>query len=771
MTLSANPAGSAVEVDSSVADLVEELATRLRAGEPVDLEAYIQAHPAQAERLRPLLPTIGLLAALGRSAASESSSPRMSDGDPADGTLGDYRIHREVGRGGMGVVYEAEQISLGRRVALKVLPFAATMDPRQLQRFHNEARAAASLHHEHIVPVFAVGCERGVHFYAMQFIEGKSLAELIAAQEPSSRGLAPPEGGVATAICRAFPARESLAAPAPDTRTVAAASTEAAPREVAYFRRVSEWGIQAAEALEYAHALGIVHRDIKPANLMVDGQGKLWVADFGLARTVNDAGLTMSGDLLGTLRYMSPEQALARHGLVDHRTDVYSLGATLYELLTGRPAVAGQDRQEILKRIADEEPARATDWGVPPDLGTIVLKALAKEPADRYATAQELADDLGRWLAGVPIRARPVGRAGHFWRWCRRNPAVASLAAAALGLLVAVAVVATVGYVQTNVALKQAREEKRLADEKTAEAQRQRQRTKDTFGKALNGISDFALRLEGEEWAHVPQRAAIRDALLEHELTFFRGFLEANRDDPFVRMETAWAHNHVGAKFYWRLGDHAKAEKVFRAALAILQEREADFGTIPAYVEELGTTSARLGWEFYDTGRSEEAVESFRKELAYRLLHVQLDPNDRGAYVLAAQTLCICPSVQFRDPSLALKFAQKAVELEPRYSECWTALGWANYHTGDWKAAITALEKVVEVGRRDWSDFFYLAKAHWQLGHREEARSWYEKGVEWMEKNNRKSPRIRYVRAEAAALLGIKDALDPVGNEEPAPGK
>src|SRR5262249_51530541 len=152
---------------------------------------------------------------------------------------------------------------------------------------------------------------------------------------------------------------------------------------------------------------GIVHRDVKPGNLMVDGQGKLWVTDFGLARLGTDAGLTMTGDLLGTLRYMSPEQALAKHGLVDHRTDVYALGATLYELLTLRPAVDGKDREEILRRIAFEEPVppRQIDRGIPVDLETIVLKALGKEPSERYATARELTDDLAAFLQDRPIRA------------------------------------------------------------------------------------------------------------------------------------------------------------------------------------------------------------------------------------------------------------------------------------------------------------------------------------------------------------------------------
>jgi WD40 repeat protein/serine/threonine protein kinase len=405
MTHSVTAAGSGLE------NLLEEFAAQLEAGEVPDVEAFAAAYPQQAEQLRRVLPTMLVLADLGRSASASGAAPPSAgaDSELSPGVLGDFRIIREVGRGGMGIVYEAEQVSLGRRVALKVLPFAATMDPRQLQRFHNEARAVAGLHHEHIVPVHAVGCERAVHFYAMQFIEGKSLAEVIAAhrQPSASEGRQPPPAGA-------------------DTQAAAAAPTQAAPRDPAYFRRIAEWGIQAAEALEHAHALGIVHRDVKPANLMVDGRGKLWVADFGLARTVTAAGLTMTGDVVGTLRYMSPEQALAKHGLVDHRTDIYSLGATLYELLTGRPAVAGQDRQLILRRIADEEPRppRAIDGAVPADLETIVLKALARELAERYATARELADDLRRFLEHRPIRARRPSWLQRLRKLVRRHQAV-----------------------------------------------------------------------------------------------------------------------------------------------------------------------------------------------------------------------------------------------------------------------------------------------------------------------------------------------------------
>jgi serine/threonine protein kinase len=281
----------------------------------------------------------------------------------------------------MGIVYEAEQISLGRRVALKVLPLAAVMDPRHLQRFQNEARAAASLHHEHIAPVYAVGNERGVHYFAMQLINGPSLADVLAGQRSGSPAAASADPSTG------YTPRPPT--PAADTAPVARASTERLPRDAAYFRRVAEWGIQAAEALEHAHTLGILHRDVKPANLMLDGAGKLWVTDFGLARTGVDSSLTVSGDLLGTLRYMSPEQALAKRAVVDHRTDIYSLGVTLYEVLTLQPPFAGTDRQELLRRVVWDEPRapRKIQPAIPVELETIVLKALEKNPADRYATA------------------------------------------------------------------------------------------------------------------------------------------------------------------------------------------------------------------------------------------------------------------------------------------------------------------------------------------------------------------------------------------------
>jgi serine/threonine protein kinase/Flp pilus assembly protein TadD len=424
----------------SMAGALEEYLAAAEAGRAPPREEFLARHPELAEDLDACLAALQLIgrAAQGPLSAAGGGEVLSSvgpEGEPVSGVLGDFRIVREVGRGGMGVVYEAEQISLGRRVALKVLPFAATMDPRQLQRFHNEARAAASLDHPHIVHVHAVGCARAVHYYAMQFIDGQTLAALIAdLRQRSGRPAATAEEPTTPHV----PGQP--APPSAETAPRAAASTERTRLDRAHYRRVAELGMQAAEALDYAHQLGIVHRDIKPANLLVDARGGLWVTDFGLAHIQSDSRLTMTGDLVGTLRYMSPEQALAKRVVVDHRTDVYSLGATLYELVTLEPAFAGNDRQELLRQIAFEEPKapRRVNKAIPAELETIVLKGMEKNPADRYATAKELAEDLRRFLADEPIRARPARAVRRLRKWGRRHPAAVAAATAALTMAVAV---------------------------------------------------------------------------------------------------------------------------------------------------------------------------------------------------------------------------------------------------------------------------------------------------------------------------------------------
>jgi serine/threonine-protein kinase len=447
---------SASRTDVIQAELVEQFLARLQAGETLDPSEFAGQHPEHAEALRQLLPALQMMAELSRSAMQDRSSLPLSEALSGTelGIVGDFRILREVGRGGMGVVYEAEQLSLHRRFALKVLPLAGGLDPRQLQRFKTEAQAAALLHHTNIVPIHAVGCERGVHYYAMQFIDGQTLAEVIAERRriesqpardggPAPRGSPPSPLGEKVAEGRMrgdFPA-DTPDQRSPDTVRRVAPSPSSTPssRTREFVRMAVMLGTQAAAALDHAHGHGVIHRDIKPANLLLDAAGRLWITDFGLARLQEDNGLTMTGDLLGTLRYMSPEQALAMRGYLDHRTDIYSLGATLYELLTLRPAIEGEDRQEILRKIAQEEPVppRQLNPAIPRELETILLKTMNKEPGDRYATAHDLADDLHRYLENKPIRAKRPTTLERAAKWSRRH--ATTVGSAALLLLLAVA--------------------------------------------------------------------------------------------------------------------------------------------------------------------------------------------------------------------------------------------------------------------------------------------------------------------------------------------
>ncbi len=451
---------------------------------------------------------------------------------PGLGELGDFRLLREIGRGGMGVVYEAEQVSLRRRVALKVLPFAAALDPRQLQRFKNEALAAAHLRHEHIVPVHTVGEERGVHYYAMQFVEGRSLAHLIA--ELRAEGASSPATG--------------------ETPPAAALSTERSSGGRRYYEWVASLGRQAALALEHAHAVGVVHRDVKPANLLLDPRGQLWVTDFGLAQMAGDAGLTVTGELLGTLRYASPEQVLARQGVVDQRSDVYSLGATLYELLTLRPVFEGRDRNELLRQIADDEPRppRSLHPTVPRELETVVLKALAKEPAERYPTARALADDLQRFLDNRPVLARRPTAAERLRKLVRRHP---SLVAAGVIVLALIAAGSSLSALLIHGEQERTRAEQHNAEEAYRRERQRAEEAEARFRLARRSVDEM-FRISEEELADRPGLEGLRKRLLGSVLAYYQEFLEQRRDDPAARADL--------------LGTKARVEKIL-ADLAVLR--------------------------------------------------------------------------------------------------------------------------------------------------------------------------------------------------------
>jgi serine/threonine protein kinase/Tfp pilus assembly protein PilF len=625
-----DPSPDAVIDEVLVGQIADEFTERVQRGERPDVEEYARRYPAVAGLLRQVLPA--LLAMAADASAEEPPAP-----DVLTGCLGDYRLGREVGRGGMGVVYEAVQLSLNRRVALKVLPFAAALDPRQLQRFKNESQAAAHLHHTHIVPVFGVGTDRGVHYYAMQFIEGESLAALIrqlrqaagvAGDEPQV-GTGSPAGGVFSDRSRpaqrgtAGPCTDSEAPPvrAPAADTCQAATTLVAPgpgRDAAYFRTVAHLGIQAAEALAHAHEMGVVHRDVKPGNLLVDVRGHLWVTDFGLALLHGgDAGLTLTGDLVGTLRYMSPEQASGRRCQVDHRTDIYSLGVTLYELLALHPAFAGRDRAEVLRRVVADEPVapRRLNAAVPRELETVILKAMAKAPEDRYATAQELADDLQRFLDDRPIRARRPTWAQRGGRWMRRHRAV----------LWAVGVVGVVGLAACALLEWQASEAKEAAYRREAE---ERRRAEDGLRLAMRALDQVYFRAT-ERWAlHDPQREQEDRPLLKEALGFYKQFAERNRGNPGVQADTARAYQRVADLAYKldQLGDSEGAYALAVERLGALVREHPDEAN---YRLDLAHCLSHYGVVLNQLHHPEESENVQRRALGLLQPLVAEQPRDR----------------------------------------------------------------------------------------------------------------------------------------------
>jgi eukaryotic-like serine/threonine-protein kinase len=417
--------------------LAEEFVARYRAGERPPLSEFIDHQPELAEQIKELFPTLVLMEQFKPATADHTGSfagtPPAAVGTPLE-KLGDYRILREIGRGGMGIVYEAEQMSLGRHVALKMLGGQSLLDPRQLARFEREAKAAARLHHTNIVPVYGVGSADSLNYYAMQYIAGMGLDVVLAEMRKLPQQATPSVEDVA----RAHSAEQVVTLPGQSSET-----GQRSDSGRAYWQSVARVGVQVAEALHYAHQQGILHRDIKPSNLLLDGQGTVWVTDFGLAKVHDSENLTQTGDIVGTLRYLAPERF---NGQGDQRSDLYSLGLTLYELLALRPAFDAEDRNQLVRQVMEAEPPRLGTLAshLPRDLETIVHKAISREPQDRYSSGQELAADLRRFLEDRPIQARRISSVERFGRWCRRNPLVASLAGGVAAALVAVAVVSTV---------------------------------------------------------------------------------------------------------------------------------------------------------------------------------------------------------------------------------------------------------------------------------------------------------------------------------------
>jgi tetratricopeptide (TPR) repeat protein/tRNA A-37 threonylcarbamoyl transferase component Bud32 len=600
------------------------------AGQAPDREAILAAHPqlqaelesffAAEERFRLAAKECLVVEPPGKdvdeqeSAAAASATPPSVTGATALAQpgarvgphFGDYELVREIARGGMGIVYEARQRSLNRVVALKTIRSGELAEPADLRRFRSEAEAAACLDHPNIVPIYEVGEHDGRAYFSMKFIEGGALTRAV--------------------LCL-------LAAPRTAARLLATV----------------------ARAVHYAHQRGILHRDLKPANILIDDAGQPYITDFGLAKRVLNpeeppaaGGLTEPGMIVGTPSYMAPEQATGKPEKVTTAVDVYALGAILYELLAGCPPFRGSSRLETLRQVEGSEPERprCLNPQADRDLETICLKCLDKEPRRRYLSAQALAEDLERYLNGEPIEARPAGAGERLWRWCRRKPVVAGLAA---GLAACIVVgLALVSWqwrrAEHNLLLAQnhflaAEEQRRQAEENLHEAERQKVLYERSFHQAHQAVEDFSTQVSQSWLINVPGLEPLRKELLEGALKYYQDFLDQRKDDPGLRAELAAAHFRVAMATSAigspprAVGSYEKARDLYRQLLQTAPEDARIQG-------ELARTYNNMGILLSTTGKPAAALASFQqaRDLFTQLLaahpgDAQLQTDLAGSYI------------------------------------------------------------------------------------------------------------------------------------------
>ena len=619
--------------------LAEEFADRYRRGETPSITEYATRHPELADDLRELLPAVAQMEMLKRYRHSfDAHAGNDVPIEPPPTQLGDFSILRELGRGGMGIVYEAVQQSLGRRVALKVLPPAARRDTGKRERFLREAHAAARLHHTNIVPVFGVGEANGTPYFVMQYISGCGLNDVL-------HGWHTPQG-------------QQVDGSSPILQK---GQWQAIARLIA----------DAANAIEYANEQGILHRDVKPGNLLLDARGNVWVADFGLAKLIDRETMTATGDLLGTVQYMAPESL---NGHADRRTDVYGLGMTLYELVTGELPYNESTPAALIRAITESDPAtpRTIVPKVPKDLETIVLKAIAREPDRRYQTAGELAEDLTAFVHDLPIRARRSSVSDRLYRSCRRNPVIAALSFVTLAVLIFSAAFGWISNARTNEALAKESRLRKDAEDANGKLSASLDLSLATLEKLFDTIGNIEPPFQrtggpdgrgppegrgpdgkGPPEGGPPKRGQIpkeilareagnRSALLEVVLGFYEKFAEQNSTNPKMQLDAAAAYRRVG-EMNLQLQNQDKSADAYKRSTAIVDAlllqnphapellceyiASASWAPLPAQSDPAYADRVRrlhVAYDYAEELRPQTAIAVNRFAMHFKLLYIRL---------------------------------------------------------------------------------------------------------------------------------------------------
>jgi tetratricopeptide (TPR) repeat protein len=595
----------------------------LEAGQAVDREELKARYPqfaAELERFFVNQEQVERLASPLRDVML-AATPPLADTLPASPgpavqvlrTFGDYDLLAKVGRGGMGMIYQARQRSLNRLVALKIISAGQLASGKDRLHFRAEAETAAFLDHPHIIPIHEVGEVEDQLFFSMKFVEGGSLA----------------------------------------TRVVSGEWRVTSPEDN---RRAAQLVATIAQAVHYAQQCGILHRDLKPANILLDSEGRPYISDFGLAKRLPTPGqslaeeLAQSGHIVGSPLYMAPEQAAPARGPATVATDVYGLGGILYVLLTSRAPFQGDTILDTLDRVLNREPdpPRRHNPQVHRDLEAICLKCLEKEPARRYASAQQVTDDLGRFLRGEPIRARPVSSVVRLGRWARRQPALAALVATCI--VSALALLAGVLWhnAQLQAALTNTRAEQERADRH--------------YRKARDGLNQMLNRLEAPGLADTPRLQEVQKQLHEVALAFFYDILtEPGHMDPAVRRDLALAYARVAEKQHVLQGGAAAAEQNCRTAIALLE-------ALPVQERESQDVQVLLAKSYHNlgamVGNHEEAEACYHKALAIYEQVLQANPENTDWRRGQAQTYHNLGALNHsKDPSAAVKYYEKSMAI------------------------------------------------------------------------------------------------------------
>jgi tetratricopeptide (TPR) repeat protein/tRNA A-37 threonylcarbamoyl transferase component Bud32 len=564
-------ASSAQRLDEIIAAYVQAA----EAGHAPDRQALLARHLDLAAELAEFFADQDRFARLAAPLRAMMPPARAEKPDPAAGArvgyFGDYELLGEVGRGSMGVVFKARQRSLNRTVALKMIRASRTASDVDVQRFRAEAEAVANLDHPHIIPIYETGDFQGDYYFTMKLLDGGNLAGVLH-REPWTPGNKERQRWAARLL------------------------------------------VPVARAIHHAHERGILHRDLKPANILLDARGEPHVTDFGLARRLQgDAGLTESGTVVGTPSYMAPEQAAGRRRELTTAADVYSLGAILYEMLTGRPPFRAETTLETLRQVVEQEPVapRKIDRAVNRDLETICLKCLEKDPRRRYGSAEELAEELERFLADRPIRGRRSSLLRGLTRFGRRRWVAVFVI---IGLLLAFLL-----FTATRVAVVRQRQ---AAMEAMAWAEQQRHRAEESLQQARRAVDALFTQVGEDELREGPKTDALRRELLQQALRYYEQLAEAPRynermmqapgKDPEARRKIAQAQRRIGA-IQEQLGRYAEAEEAYRRAIAVATDLAKQFPAELAYQQDLAAGFRGLGSVLKATGRLAEAEQTYRR--------------------------------------------------------------------------------------------------------------------------------------------------------------